>query len=165
MARSSAFHEDRGGGASFGAGGEAGTSAGDILGAHYDGGDHAVVARCSPHCFPGAFWRDAVGSGFWRDCGELFWTALPCIRYWCFPAGAALRGSPPRSKRIPVCRHYAGDCAAGTADAPGVGSRFSSVRRSFYRNCGGADICVGVAREGTYILRINMNSSSFPRRG
>ncbi len=135
---------------------------GSVLGAHYIRGDHAVVAGCGAHGFLATLCRDAPGSGRGCDWGELLWAARPCIRYLRIPPGAGLRRGARGPKCIPVWRHHAGDRAVNTADGPCMADRISSICRSVYWNCGGTDLRVGVAGEGTHILGENMSSSFIP---
>ena len=116
-----------------------------VLGADYDLGDCAVVARCGAHRFVAAFRGNGAGFGSRRNCGDLLRAARTGIGRWRVHFRPALRGDEIRPNRLPIWGHCVGDRAVGATDGLRMANRFSSVCGGLYRNCCGVVLDAGVA--------------------
>jgi hypothetical protein len=149
LAAFGAFYADGRGRGRFFVGGAAVPVTTIVLGADYNPGDHAIIARGRAHCFRAALCRYAIRSAPGRNRSHIL--RLECASIWNLRvrSGIYLRSHARRLGCISLRRYDCGDCATDSACGHGqcVASCFSSFRGSLDRNCGRLDIRVGVAGE------------------
>jgi len=91
-------------------------AAGDLLGADYDSGHHAVVGPYDARPLLATVHRNGARGHSWRDPGELRRAERLRARPQRVPTGVIVRCAANGSKRLSIRGRNAGDCDARSAD-------------------------------------------------